>query len=155
MVLKMEKKALQDKSPEIISNCWGCGRNNEDGLQIKSYWEGNEAICTWKPQKYHLAFPEILNGGIIATIIDCHCLSTANTTYLKAKGIETNEIGQESFITGSLFVKYLKPTPVDKPITLRAKVKETKGRKITVTCDLYSRKKLCVTGEVVAIKITP
>ncbi|KKK55838.1 hypothetical protein LCGC14_3070560, partial [marine sediment metagenome] len=62
----MEQEALQDKAPEVISKCWGCGRNNENGLQIKSYWTGEEAVCTWKPQKYHLAFPGILNGGIIA-----------------------------------------------------------------------------------------
>jgi len=36
----MENKAIQDKWPEIGTYCWGCGRNNEQGLQIKSYWEG-------------------------------------------------------------------------------------------------------------------
>ena len=151
----MEQEALQDKAPEVISKCWGCGRNNEHGLQIKSYWTGEEAVCTWKPQKYHLAFPGILNGGIIAALIDCHCMATAGAALIKEKGIEISENMKEGIITGSLFIKYLKPTPINNPVTLRARVKEISGRKITVFCELYSKDELCVTGEAVAIKITP
>ncbi|MHA2037838.1 MAG: hypothetical protein ACW972_05480 [Promethearchaeota archaeon] len=57
-------------------------------------------------------------------------------------------------ITGSLFIKYLKPTPINYPVTLRARVKEINGRKITIFCELYSNDTLCVTGEAVAIRIT-
>jgi acyl-coenzyme A thioesterase PaaI-like protein len=149
----VDQEALQDKAPEAISKCWGCGRNNEHGLQIKSYWTGEEAVCTWKPQDYHLAFPGILNGGIIAALIDCHCMATAGASFLQEKGIEIGENMKEGIITGSLFIHYLKPTPINYPVTLRARVKEINGRKITIFCELYSKDKLCVTGEAVAIKI--
>ena len=96
-----------------------------------------------------------MNGGIIAALIDCHCMATAGAALIKEKGIEISENMKEGIITGSLFIKYLKPTPINNPVTLRARVKEISGRKITVFCELYSKDELCVTGEAVAIKITP
>lgn len=57
--------------------CWGYGSQNEQGLQTKSYWEGEESVCAWQPQSYHQAWLGIVNGGILATILDCHCTYTA------------------------------------------------------------------------------
>ncbi len=58
--------------------CWGCGRLNDKGLQIKSRWDGEEGVCTWRPQEFHAAGPrDVLSGGIIASIIDCHSVCTA------------------------------------------------------------------------------
>lgn len=149
----MKSEAFQDEWPSFAANCWGCGRSNEHGLQIKSYWDGNEAVCTWHPKEHHIAFSGILCGGIIATIIDCHCLSTANAAYCKEKGIELESISGDMFITGSVYVKFLRPTPVNKPINLRARIVEMGEKKIKVKCDLYSGKSLCSTGESLAIKI--
>ena len=36
-----------------------------------------EAECIWFPKPYHQGWLSIMNGGIIATIIDCHCMGTA------------------------------------------------------------------------------
>jgi acyl-coenzyme A thioesterase PaaI-like protein len=149
----MDKKAIQDQWPELGTMCWGCGRNNEHGLQLKSYWEGDETVATWHPQPYHLAFPGTLCGGIIASLIDCHSTNTANAAAYRAEGREFGSEPTKDYVTGSLFVKYLKPTPVDKPVTLRARVKERKGRKITVTCSLYSEEVETAQGEVVAIQL--
>ena len=149
----MGEKAIQDKWHENFSYCWGCGRNNEHGLQLKSFWEGDETIATWQPQEYHVAFPGFLNGGIIATLIDCHSTCTANAAARNAEGRAYDDDSSSEYVTGSLFVKYLKPTPIDKPVTLRARVKGKKGRKITVTCSLYSGETECATGEVVAIRV--
>ncbi|MFX0098657.1 MAG: PaaI family thioesterase [Candidatus Hodarchaeota archaeon] len=148
----MEEEAFQDKWPELVSHCWGCGRNNENGLQIKSYWDGDEAVCTFQPKEYHLAFPGAMNGGIIATLIDCHGLNTANAAAYKAAGKELDSDPSFGFVTGSLYVKFLQPTPMRKPVTVRAKVMEMKERKIKVACSLYSGKKLCATGEVIGVK---
>ena len=72
----MERTAFQDQSFDC--DCWGCGRRNDYGLGIKSYWSGNEAVCAWQPKTFHIAGPRnVLNGGIIATIIDCHSICTA------------------------------------------------------------------------------
>ena len=151
----MNEKAFQDQWPDDWTHCFGCGRDNEQGLQIKSYWEGEESVCTWNPEAHHIAFIGVTCGGIIATIIDCHCLNTAVAAAYRAEG---RDIGSEppiGYLTGSLFIKYLRPTPINKPITLRAQVKEMAGKKIVVTCSLYSKKKECAFGELIAIKITP
>ncbi|MHA2426545.1 MAG: PaaI family thioesterase [Candidatus Hermodarchaeia archaeon] len=149
----MKKKAIQDQWSEYGTMCWGCGRNNEHGFQLKSYWKGDETVATWHPKPYHLAFPGTLCGGVIATLIDCHATNTANAAAFKHEGHEQDSETDKGYVTGSLFVKYLRPTSVDKPVTLRARVKEVKGRKITVTCSLYSDDMECAIGEVVAIQV--
>lgn len=149
----MEQKAFQDLWPEPATYCFGCGRNNEHGLQIKSYWEGDEAVCTWKPEPHHMAAPGVLCGGIIATIIDCHGLNTAYAFACKEAGIKLGMEPDFAFTTGSVQVKFLKPTPTYKSLTLRAQIKEVTEKKIIVSCSLYSRKKECARGEVVGIKV--
>jgi hypothetical protein len=68
----MTQKAFQDYYPDHLSHCYGCGRLNEHGLQTKSYWDGEEAVCTFHPKAYHIAVPGYVYGGLIASIIDCH-----------------------------------------------------------------------------------
>jgi acyl-coenzyme A thioesterase PaaI-like protein len=149
----MSRKAIQDEWPDWGSVCWGCGRSNEHGLQLKSYWEGDETVAYWTPKSYHLAFPGVLCGGIIASLIDCHATNTANAAANKLTRQKIKSAPLKGYVTGSLSIKYLKYTPVDLPVTLRARVKEIKGRKITVTCSLYSSDVECAKGEVVAIQV--
>ena len=147
----MVKETIQDEWPQEGTFCWGCGKNNEHGLQLQSYWDDDIAIATWTPKEQHLAFPGILNGGIIATLIDCHTTGTAN-----AAAHKINEDTSEThymYVTGSLSLKFLKPTPLDKPVTLRAQVSEIKGNRITVSCSLYSGEDKCATGEVVTVRV--
>ena len=145
------KSTIQDEWPEVGTFCWGCGKNNEHGLQLKSYWDDDEVVATFTPEEHHLAFPGILNGGIIATIIDCHCTGTANAHGHKMEGSDSGD--HFMYVTGSIYVKYLRPTPLDKPVTLRAKVKEIKDNKIIVNCTLHSNDTLCATGEVMTVKV--
>lgn len=149
----MTRKAIQDQWLEWGTVCWGCGKNNTHGLQLKSYWEGDETIAHWEPKPYHLAFPGVLCGGIIASLIDCHATNTANAAAYKAEGRELNSKAGKGYVTGSLSIKYIKPTPVDQPVTLRARVKEITRRKIIVTCSLFSEGIKTATGEVVAIRL--
>ena len=149
----MTRKAIQDQWPDWGSVCWGCGRNNDHGLQLKSYWDGDETVAQFEPKPYHLAFPGVLCGGIIAALIDCHATNTANAAAYKAEGRELSSKPAKRYITGSLSVRYIRPTPVNQPVTLRARVKEIKGRKVTVTCSLYSREIETATGEVIAIQV--
>jgi acyl-coenzyme A thioesterase PaaI-like protein len=150
----MSRKAIQDQWPEWGTVCWGCGRKNDQGLQLKSYWEGDETIAKFQPKPYHTAFPGVLCGGIIASLIDCHATNTANAAAYKAEGRELSSEPVKNYVTGSLFVKYLKPTLVDTPVILRAKVKDITARKITVICSLFSNDIECAQGEVVAIKVS-
>ena len=148
----MSDEYIQNQWPEEGTFCWGCGKNNKHGLQLKSYWEGEEAIAVWEPEEHHLAFPGILNGGIIATLIDCHGTGTAN-----AAGRKVVRDSDQHFIhvTGGISIKYLKPTPIHKPIKLRAHVIEMSDNKIKVLCDLYSGDVKCATGEVVTVRVDP
>lgn len=153
MVEEQEEIYFQEQWPEIGTHCWGCGRNNEHGLQIKSYWEGDETVCEWKPKEYHMVFPGTVSAGIIASILECHCGNTAIAYIYKKEG---RKLGQDPFpriVTGTLTVKYILPTPTRRSITLRAKVKEATEKKITVSCSVYSRKKLCAKGEVISIRV--
>ncbi|MHA1959568.1 MAG: PaaI family thioesterase [Candidatus Thorarchaeota archaeon] len=146
----MKSEPIQDTWPHEGTFCFGCGKNNPDGLQLKSYWEGDEVVATWKPKEYHLAFPGIVNGGIISTLIDCHAMGTANAAAYK-KGDSSNV--PFLFVTGSLSVRFLKPTPIGESITLRARVMEMGERKITVSCSVFSAGHECAKGEVVAIRV--
>jgi acyl-coenzyme A thioesterase PaaI-like protein len=94
-----------------------------------------------------------LCGGIIATIIDCHCTNTAIAAAYKLAG---RELGSEPILryaTGSINIRLLRPARTRKPIILRAKVKEMKKTKITVSCSLFYNNKLCATGEIVVINL--
>jgi acyl-coenzyme A thioesterase PaaI-like protein len=146
----LKTNPIQDAWPEEGSYCWGCGRNNEHGLQLQSFWEDDEVVATWTPKEHHLAFPGVLNGGIIATLIDCHGTGTANAAAHK-------EVGESErhflHVTAGISVKFLRPTPLDKPVTLRARITEMSEHKITVSCTLYSGDVKCVTGEVVTVRV--
>lgn len=150
----VDRRAFQDDIAE--KHCWGCGVLNEHGLQIKSHWSGDEAVCTWQPKAYHMAGPtHVLNGGIIATIIDCHSICTAIAAADRTEGRAENADAVTWYVTASLQVTFLKPTPIDEPVVLRARIKETKGKKTTVTCSLFAREEECARGEVVAVRVPP
>lgn len=149
----MDQQAFQDKFPDEGTHCFGCGRSNEHGLQIKSYWSGDEAVCTWQPKDYHLAAPGVFNGGIIATIIDCHCVCTAIASAYRAEGREIGTKPSIWYVTALLQVTYIRPTPMNGPVVLRARVKEMKERKTIVICSLFAKEQECAHGEVVAVRV--
>ncbi len=150
----MNETAFQDEMRD--NYCWGCGSLNDSGLRIKSYWSADEAICNWQPKDYHMAGPQhILNGGIIATIMDCHCICTAIATAYRAEGRGMSSEPSIWYATGSLQVTYLRPTPINEPVILRARVKETTAKKTILTCSLFARGEECARGDVVAIRVPP
>lgn len=148
----MNQQAFQDLFPELLSHCFGCGRNNEQGLQIKSYWDGEEAICNFTPKKYHLAGSGVLAGGIISTIIDCHCVCTAMAAFSKSEGRTLESKPFVPYAGGFIKIKFMKPISISKPVVFRAKIEEMKGRKTSLTCSVYSGKSVCCEGEVIAIQ---
>jgi len=149
----MNQKAFQDYYPDHLSHCYGCGRLNEHGLQIKSYWDGEEAVCTFRPKPYHMAVPGYVYGGLIASIIDCHCTGTASAAAYRADGRDMYTEPPLRFLTCSLHVDYLRPTPLGVPLEVRASVKGIKGRKVVVVATLYTGGEVCARGEVVAIQV--
>lgn len=148
-----DARAFQDFYEADAAVCYGCGRLNEHGLQIESYWDGDESVCRFRPQPYHTAFPGYVYGGLIASIIDCHSTGTAAAAAYRA---EDRPMGSEPalrFVTGSLHVDYLKPTPIDTTLTVRAAVTSTEGRRITISSQLFAGEKLTARGEVVCVRV--
>ncbi len=149
----MADKAFQDYYADHSSHCYGCGRLNEQGLKIKSYWNGDETICQFTPRPYHTALPKFVYGGLIASVIDCHSTGTAAAATYRTEGREMGTLPEIRYVTGSLHVDYLKPTPIDVPMTLVGKVVEVASRKVVVVVDLLSRNVVCARGEVVAVRV--
>ncbi len=149
----MTEKAFQDYYPDNVSHCYGCGRLNEHGLQIKSYWDGDEAVCAFQPRPYHTAVPGYVYGGLIASLIDCHATGTAAAAAYRAEGRAMDTEPAHRFVTASLHVDYLRPTPIGGPLQLRARVKEIKGRKVVVSVTLSAGGEVCARGEVVTVEM--
>ena len=149
----MTQKAFQDYYPDHLSYCYGCGRLNEHGLQIKSYWDGEETLCTFQPKPYHTAVHGYVYGGLIASLIDCHATGTAAAAAYRAEGRAMDTEPPLRFVTGALHVDYLRPTPLDGPLILRAQVKTIKSRKVVVAVTLTAQGNVCARGEVVAIRM--
>lgn len=148
----MKGKAFQDEGS--VNHCHGCGADNERGLRIKSYWDGEEAVCTWTAAPHHCGgSKDIVNGGIIASLIDCHSLNLAIALAYRSEGRPIGTAPRIGYVTANLNVSYLKPTPIDKPLRLRAKVTKTEGRKAWVDCTLSADDQVCATGKVLGIRV--
>jgi acyl-coenzyme A thioesterase PaaI-like protein len=146
-------KPFQDYYSDATSYCYGCGRLNEQGLQIKSYWDGDEAVCDFQPRPYHTAIPGYVYGGLIASLIDCHSTGTAAAAGYRAEGRPMDSEPPLRYVTASLHVDYLRPTPIEATLTLRAHVQEIKGRKTTVHCSLYANGDECARGQVIVVQM--
>ena len=144
--------AFQDQIPENF--CYGCGPGNPVGLRIRSVWAGNEALCVFQPAPYHAAGPRhILNGGIIATLIDCHAVCTAIAHAYRAERRAIGSVPEIWYATAALAVRYLRPAPLDRLVTVRARVVETRLRRTTLECALAADDVECVRAEVVAVRV--
>ncbi|HSG29116.1 MAG TPA: PaaI family thioesterase [Candidatus Krumholzibacterium sp.] len=149
----MDEKAFQDYYPDDLSHCYGCGRLNEDGLQIKSRWDGEESVAVFEPRACHTAIPGYVYGGLIASLIDCHGTGTAAAAAYRAEGREMSSEPPLRFVTASLSVDYLRPTPMGVPLEIRGVVEEVKGRKVTVSETVTAGGELCARGRVVAVQM--
>ena len=149
----MSQQAFQDYYPDNVAHCYGCGRLNEHGLHVQSYWDGDESVCTFYPKPYHTAIPGYVYGGLIASLIDCHSTGTAAAAAYRAEGRGMDTLPARRFVTASLQVDYVRPTPIEGPLVLRSQVREIKGRKIVVSTSLSVHGQVCARGEVIAIQL--
>jgi acyl-coenzyme A thioesterase PaaI-like protein len=147
------EKAFQDYYPDDLSYCFGCGRLNERGHQLKSYWDGEETVATFTPQPYHVAIPGYVYGGLIASLIDCHSTGTASAAAHRSAGREMGSEPALRFVTASLRVDYLKPTPLGVTLEIRGRVKEMTERKVVVAVTVSAAGEVTARGEVVAVQM--
>lgn len=134
------------------NHCYGCGSLNHNGLAIKSSWASEtEAVCLFTPQPHHCAAPtKFLNGGIIATIIDCHSICTAIAHAYKLQGREIGEGEAIWYATGNMNIDYKRPVPISEQITLRARVVGASEKTLELACTLEAGAKECASATVLA-----
>lgn len=152
----MSEKAFQDYYPDNYSHCYGCGRLNEDGMQLKSYWDNEETVCHYTPKSYHSGgLPENIYGGLIASLIDCHSAASAMAAMMREENYTADDRRPvPRFVTASLKVDYLKPTPMGTVLEIRGRIKEIKPRKVIVSTTLFAEGEIRAKGEVVMVKLT-
>ena len=150
----MKPISFQDQIQD--NGCFGCGPHNEFGLRLKSYWDGEDSVCVFHPESHMTAGPpQFLNGGIIATLADCHGICTAVATAYRDAGrpIGTGEVLW--YVTGNLNIRYTAPMPIDAPVVIRARVTEQTEKKMVVECAMSSNDIQCAVAQVVAIRVPP
>lgn len=149
----MDERAFQDYYPDELSHCYGCGRLNEHGHQIKSRWDGDESVAIFQPSAHHIAVPGYVYGGLIASLIDCHGTGTASAASYKAAGREMGSLPAFRFVTASLNVDYLRPTPLGVPLEIRGRVEELKEKKVVVLATVSANGEICAKGRIIAVRM--
>lgn len=148
-----EQTAFQDHYPDDVAHCYGCGRLNEAGTQLKSYWDGEETVARYTPRPEHTAIPGYVYGGLVASLIDCHGTGSAAAAGYRDAGREMGTEPPLRYVTASLQVDYLAPTPMGVELEVRGVIEEVKGRKVVVAETLHAGDVLCARGRVVAVQM--
>ena len=150
----MVSKAFQDCYPDDFSHCYGCGNNNEHGHHLKSYWDGDVTVARFTPKSYHTGgVPGKAYGGLIASLLDCHGTASAAASAFRAEGREMGTEPHMRFVTASLKVDFLWPTPIDIELEIRGEIVEVKPRKVTINLFLSASGEVCATGHMIAVKL--
>jgi acyl-coenzyme A thioesterase PaaI-like protein len=148
-------KAFQDYYPERFSHCYGCGRSNPAGLHLKSYWDGDETVARFTvPAQYSGGVPGHAYGGMVASLLDCHGTASAAAFAYRAAGRSmADEADFMRFVTASLKVDYLRPTPVGEELVIKGRLLGIDGRKVRVALALVAAGDNCAAGEMLAIRL--
>jgi len=145
------KPAIQDFYPEDFSHCSGCGRLNADGHQFKTRRESDETVTHFTPEPHELSVPGFVYGGLIGALIDCHAMATASAAALEAAGQEVGQAPSPRFVTASLKVDFLKPTPIGVVLEARGRIKERGDRKSVVEVEVLADGAITARGLVIAV----
>jgi len=146
-------KGLQDYYPEDFAHCYGCGRENHHGHQIKTFWDGDETVTHYTPEEYHIALPGFVYGGLLASIIDCHGTGSGSLAIARERGIKLTEYNAPRCVTASLKVDYLKPTPIGFELEVRGSIREIKGKKVIVDAKVFANGVMTVSGQIIVIEV--
>ena len=142
-----ERPSIQEQLyPDLP--CFGCGQGNERGLRIRSYDEGDAVVATFLPWPEHDNGLGYLNGGIIATVLDCH---SAAAVMLEAdrRGWKPIPGADLSYVTAGLDVRFRRPTPLREPVELTAELLAVAEQEMTVVAHVVANGRTCATGTAV------
>lgn len=137
------------------NHCYGCGPHNSHGLQLQSHWiDEATAACYFTPEAHHCAAPKhVVNGGIIATVVDCHAVCTAIANAYSREGRMIGEGEEITYVTGSLKVDYIAPSPIDQIIQVNARATSVLGKKTIIACEIWSGETLSGRAQVVCVRV--
>ena len=133
------------------NRCFGCGPANAKGLRIRSFEQGDELVAEWTPEPHHEAWTGAVNGGIVGALLDCHSNWAAAIHLMRQSGSET----LPSTVTAEFHVKLLRVTPSDGPLTLKARVVESKGSRATVEAEIEAKGETTATCRGVFVAVPP
>jgi acyl-coenzyme A thioesterase PaaI-like protein len=148
----MDTTAIQDAYDDDVALCYGCGRLNDQGLHIRSFWDGEQTVARFTPRPEHTATPGIVYGGLLASLVDCHGTGTAAAVGARQDGIGLDQ-PPPRYLTASLQVDYLAPTPLGGELVLRGRPAEAGERKVVVDVSLSAGDVETVRGRVVAVRL--
>ena len=148
-------KAFQDYYPDRFSHCYGCGKSNPHGHQLKSYWDGEETVARFTAgPAFSGGVPDHVYGGMVASLLDCHCTASAAAFAYRAAGRAMDDGGEfMRFVTASLKVDFLRPTPIGVELVVEGQLRSIDGRKVQVALSLSAGDQMCARGEMLAVRL--
>jgi acyl-coenzyme A thioesterase PaaI-like protein len=147
----MSELAFQDQYPDSVAHCYGCGRLNPAGLHLKTRWDGDDTVTRFTPRPEHVAIPGFVYGGLVASLIDCHGTGTAAATAARTAGQPLDSSLAFRFVTASVHVDFLRPTPMGVELELRGRVVRVDGKRVVVAITVQAGDAVTARGEVVAV----
>jgi acyl-coenzyme A thioesterase PaaI-like protein len=148
----VQKIAVQDMYPDDFSHCYGCGRLNSAGHQIKTFAHNGQTVTGFEPDPAHIATDDFTYGGIIASAIDCHSTGSAAIFWMRENGLGIGSPAAPRFVTARLEIDFIAPTPLE-PFTLIGTADEVAARKVVVSTQLQSREATTVRARAVLVKV--
>ncbi len=144
--------AIQDDYPDEFAHCFGCGRLNEAGHHFRTGWDGDKTLTIYEPKQEHTAIPGFVYGGLLASLVDCHGTGSAALALHRKNGHEPGSgHAAPRFVTASLHVDYLKPTPQGTALNAFGLVEEIHPKKWKTSVEVFAGDVLCAKGEVIAV----
>lgn len=142
---------IQHRYPEAVAHCYGCGHLNEAGHHFQTVWDedADEGVTRFTPEAEHTAIPGYVYGGVIASLLDCHGIGTAAAAVRRERGPDA----ALRYVTASLHVNFLKPTPLGPELVARGKVVEMKEKKVVVDVRMLADGVECANGQVIAVRM--
>src|SRR5690625_1734051 len=151
-VMVKEGIAIQDEYADEFAWCYGCGRLNEAGHHFRTFWQGEKTRTEYQPKDEHKAIPGFVYGGVLASLVDCHGTGSAALALHRKNGHEPGDGAEPPrFITASLHVDFLKPTPHGVTLKVIGKVEEVHPKRFIVRSEVIADGEVCAKGKVVAV----
>lgn len=150
-----ERAPVQDLYPDDVAHCYGCGRLNPEGLHVQTHWREGVGTARFVPGDHHVAMPGYVYGGLLASLIDCHGIGTAAAAAMARAGAVPGVDATPRFVTASLRVDFIAPTPVGTELVLTARALEVGDRKVRVGVEVSAGESVTARGEVLAVRMPP